>query len=124
MLRDIIESGCFNVVKLTHIFRQAAQSDIIVNAHKINEGERVDLTKRSKDFLFIRRENPDAVISAAITLIQQKLPGYVHAQPGDIQVMTPMRKGALGVERLNQILQNYLNPPDPSKKEKESVRPE
>lgn len=120
VLRDIIESGCFNVVKLTHIFRQAAQSDIIVNAHKINEGERVDLTKRSKDFLFIRRENPDAVISAAITLIQQKLPGYVHAQPGDIQVMTPMRKGALGVERLNQILQNYLNPPDPSKKEKES----
>ena len=120
VLRDIIESGCFNVVKLTHIFRQAAQSDIIVNAHKINEGERVDLTKRSKDFLFIRRENPEAVISAAITLIQQKLPGYVHAQPGDIQVMTPMRKGALGVERLNQILQNYLNPPDPSKKEKES----
>ena len=120
VLKDIIGSGCFNVVKLTHIFRQAAQSDIIVNAHKINEGERVDLTKRSKDFLFIRRENPDAVISAAITLIQQKLPGYVHAQPGDIQVMTPMRKGALGVERLNQILQNYLNPPDPSKKEKES----
>ena len=118
VLRDIIESGCFNVVKLTHIFRQAAQSDIIVNAHKINEGERVDLTKRSKDFLFIRRENPDAVISAAITLIQQKLPGYVHAQPGDIQVMTPMRKGALGVERLNQILQNYLNPPDPSKRER------
>ena len=120
VLRDIIDSGCFNVVKLTHIFRQAAQSDIIVNAHKINEGERVDLAKRSRDFLFIRRENPDAVISAAITLIQQKLPDYVHAQPGDIQVMTPMRKGALGVERLNQILQNYLNPPDPSKKEKES----
>ena len=66
VLRDIIESGCFNVVKLTHIFRQAAQSDIIVNAHKINEGERVDLTKRSKDFLFIRRENPDAVISAPL----------------------------------------------------------
>ena len=120
VLRDIIDSGCFNVVKLTHIFRQAAQSDIIVNAHKINEGERVDLAKRSRDFLFIRRENPDAVISAAITLIQQKLPDYVHAQPGDIQVMTPMRKGALGVERLNQILQNYLNPPDPSKKEKEA----
>ncbi len=74
VLRDIIDSGCFNVVKLTHIFRQAAQSDIIVNAHKINEGERVDLAKRSRDFLFIRRENPDAVISAAITLIQQKLP--------------------------------------------------
>ena len=121
VLRDIIESNCFNVVKLTHIFRQAAQSDIIVNAHKINAGEAVDLSKRSRDFLFIRRDTPDAVISAAITLIQQKLPGYVHAQPNDIQVMTPMRKGPLGVERLNQILQNYLNPPDKSKKEKEAA---
>ena len=120
VLRDIIDSGCFNVVKLTNIFRQAAQSDIVVNAHKINSGERVDLAKRSNDFLFIRRDNPDAVISAAITLIRQKLPGYVHAQPFDIQVMTPMRKGALGVERLNQILQNHLNPPDKSKKEKEA----
>ena len=119
VLRDIIESGRFNVVKLTHIFRQAAQSDIVVNAHKINAGEPVDLAKRSQDFLFIRRDNPDAVISAAITLIQKKLPDYVHAGAFDIQVMTPMRKGALGVERLNQILQNYLNPPDKSKKEKE-----
>ena len=111
VLRDIIESGSFNVVKLTHIFRQAAQSDIVVNAHKINAGEPVDLAKRSQDFLFIRRDNPDAVISAAITLIQKKLPDYVHANAFDIQVMTPMRKGALGVERLNQIMQNYLNPP-------------
>lgn len=99
------------MVKLTHIFRQAAQSDIVVNAHKINAGEPVDLAKRSQDFLFIRRDNPDAVISAAITLIQKKLPDYVHANAFDIQVMTPMRKGALGVERLNQIMQNYLNPP-------------
>ena len=120
VLRDIIESGSFNVVKLTHIFRQAAQSDIVVNAHKINAGEPVDLAKRSQDFLFIRRDNPDAVISAVITLIQKKLPDYVHANAFDIQVMTPMRKGALGVERLNQIMQNYLNPPDKSKKEKES----
>lgn len=120
VLRDIIDSGCFNVVKLTNIFRQAAQSDIVVNAHKINAGERVDLGRRSNDFLFIKRDNPDAVIGAAITLIQQKLPGYVHAQPFDIQVMTPMRKGALGVERLNQILQAHLNPPDKSKKEKEA----
>lgn len=120
VLRDVIDSGCFNVVKLNHIFRQAAQSDIIVNAHKINAGEAVDLAKRSNDFLFIRRDNPEAIISASVTLIQQKLPGYVHAQPLEIQVMTPMRKGALGVERLNQILQSCLNPPDKSKKEKES----
>ena len=120
VLRDMIDSQCFNMVKLTRIFRQAAQSDIIVNAHRINEGQPVDLAKRSNDFLFIRRENPDAIISAMVTLIQKKLPGYVKAQPYDIQVMTPMRKGALGVERLNQILQSFLNPPDKTKTEKES----
>lgn len=87
--------------------------------HKINEGERVDLAKRSRDFLFIRRENPDAIISAMLTLITQKLPGYVNAKPFDIQIMTPMRKGALGVERLNTILQSFLNPPDKAKPEKE-----
>ena len=119
MLRDLIDSGCFNVVKLTRIFRQAAKSDIIVNAHRINDGLPVDLGKRSLDFLFIRRENPDQIISAMITLVQKKLPGYVHADPFDIQVMTPMRKGALGVERLNQIFQNYLNPPSPDKAQKE-----
>ncbi|MCD7906967.1 MAG: AAA family ATPase [Clostridium sp.] len=120
VLRDMIDSQCFNMVKLTRIFRQAAQSDIIVNAHRINEGQPVDLAKRSNDFLFIRREKPDAIIGAIVTLIQKKLPGYVHAQPYDIQVMTPMRKGALGVERLNQILQSFLNPPDKTKTEKES----
>ncbi len=120
VLRDIIDSGCFNVVKLTRIFRQAAQSDIIVNAHKINEGQPVDLAKRSRDFLFIRQSSPDQVVDTCLTLIRKKLPGYVHAQPYDIQVMTPMRKGALGVERLNQILQASLNPPSPSKKEREA----
>jgi len=119
VLKDMIASECFNVVKLTHIFRQAAESDIIVNAHKINAGERVDLAKRSKDFLFIRREQPDMIINAMITLMTQKLPGYVHAEPLDIQIMTPMRKGALGVERLNTILQSFLNPPDKKKPEKE-----
>ena len=119
VLKDMIASEQFNVVKLTHIFRQAAESDIIVNAHKINEGGRVDLAKRSRDFLFIRRENPDAIISAMLTLITQKLPGYVNAKPFDIQIMTPMRKGALGVERLNTILQSFLNPPDKAKPEKE-----
>lgn len=120
VLRDIIDSGCFNVVKLANIFRQAAQSDIVVNAHKINSGEAVDLGKRSNDFLFIKRDSPDAVIGAVITLLRQKLPDYVKTQPFDIQVMTPMRKGALGVERLNQILQSSLNPPHKDKKEKEA----
>ncbi len=120
VLKDMIHSGRFNVVMLTHIFRQAAESDIIVNAHRINEGQPVDLARRSRDFLFIRRDSPDAIISAMITLMTRKLPDYVHAEPFDIQIMTPMRKGALGVERLNTILQSVLNPPDRAKPEKES----
>ena len=119
VLRDLIASGVFDVVQLTRIFRQAAESDIIVNAHRINDGERIPLGKRSKDFLFIRREQPDAIISAMLTLVREKLPNYVHADMFDIQIMTPMRKGALGVERLNTILQSFLNPKDPSKPEKE-----
>ncbi len=119
VLRDLIASGAFDVVQLTRIFRQAAESDIIVNAHRINDGERIPLGKRSKDFFFIRREQPDAIISAMLTLVREKLPNYVHADMFDIQIMTPMRKGALGVERLNTILQSFLNPKDPSKPEKE-----
>ena len=119
VLRDLIASGAFDVVQLTRIFRQAAESDIIVNAHRINDGERIPLGKRSKDFLFIRREQPDAIIGAMLTLVREKLPNYVHADMFDIQIMTPMRKGALGVERLNTILQSFLNPKDPAKPEKE-----
>ncbi|MCI8960469.1 MAG: ATP-dependent RecD-like DNA helicase [Lachnospiraceae bacterium] len=120
VLRDMIGSGCFHVVRLTRIFRQAAESDIIVNAHRINDGDEIPLDRKSNDFLFIRREQPDAMISAMITLVREKLPKYVEAEPFDIQVMTPMRRGAVGVERLNTILQEYLNPRDPSKAEKES----
>lgn len=121
VLRDMIDSGSFNVVMLTKIFRQATQSDIVVNAHKINRGEQVPLGKKSSDFLFIKREDPNAIINAMITLVQDKLPGYVHAKTYDIQIMTPMRKGAIGVERLNTILQEYLNPPGDGKAEKETA---
>lgn len=78
VLRDIIESECFHVVKLTRIFRQAAQSDIIVNAHRINAGERIPIGKSSRDFLFIKRDDPNAIINAMITLVREKLPNYVH----------------------------------------------
>ena len=119
VLRDIIRSGLFPVVELKKIFRQASESDIVVHAHKINRGEQVVLDNKSRDFFFLKRDNADIIIRVVIALIQDKLPGYVEAKPFDIQVLTPMRKGLLGVERLNQILQRYLNPPDPSKKEKE-----
>lgn len=119
VLKDIIDSQCFSVVMLTKIFRQAEESDIIVNAHKINRGEEVSLDNKSRDFFFLKRQDADVIISVVIALIRNKLPKYVDAAPYDIQVLTPMRKGLLGVERLNGILQEYLNPPEPGKSEKE-----
>lgn len=119
VLKDIIESGSFNVVRLTKIFRQATLSDIVVNAHKINEGKEVSLDNKSRDFFFLKRYDAEKVINVTMQLVGEKLPGYVDATPFDIQVLTPMRKGLLGVERLNKILQNYLNPGDRTKREKE-----
>ena len=118
VLRDIIHSGCFPVVELTKIFRQASESDIVVNAHKINRGEQVQISNKSRDFFFLKRYDADIIIRVVIALIQEKLPHYVDAKPFEIQVLTPMRKGLLGVERLNQILQRFLNPPEESKPEK------
>ncbi|HIV34190.1 MAG TPA: ATP-dependent RecD-like DNA helicase [Candidatus Blautia intestinigallinarum] len=120
VLRDIIHSHAFPVVELNKIFRQASQSDIVVNAHKINAGQEVVLDNKSRDFFFLKRYNADIIVRVLIALIQEKLPPYVQAEPTEIQVLTPMRKGLLGVERLNQILQHYLNPPSPEKKEKET----
>ena len=119
VLKDIIDSHACNVVRLNRIFRQASESDIIVNAHKINRGEEVVLDNKSRDFFFLKRYDANVIISICIQLIRQKLPKYVNASPSDIQVLTPMRKGLLGVERLNTILQQYLNPPDPKKAERE-----
>ena len=119
VLKDIIQSEAFNMVMLTKIFRQASTSDIIVNAHKINRGEEVSLDNKSMDFFFLKRYEADIIINVVLQLVKQKLPKFVDATPYDIQVLTPMRKGLLGVERLNGILQHYLNPPDKSKREKE-----
>ena len=119
VLKDIITSECFQVVTLTRIFRQAGESDIVVNAHRINAGEPVVLDNKSRDFFFLRRQDADTIIGVAIMLIQKKLPLYVGVRPDEIQVMTPTRKGLLGVERLNTILQRYLNPQDQKKAEQE-----
>ena len=119
VLRDIIASGAFPCVRLTRIFRQAESSDIVMNAHRINRGEQIRLDNRSRDFFFLERSDPNVIISGIIELVRDKLPGYVHADPYEIQVLAPMKKGALGVERLNTILQRYLNPPSPDKAEKE-----
>lgn len=119
VLKDIIDSNEFHTVKLTKIFRQASTSDIIVSAHKINRGEPVSLDNKSMDFFFLKRYEADKIINVTLQLIKQKLPKFVGASEYDIQVLTPMRKGLLGVERLNGILQMYLNPADKRKREKE-----
>ena len=118
VLGDMLKSGAFPSIRLSRIFRQAASSDIIVNAHKINSGQQIVLGNKSQDFFFLRRSDPNLIISNIIELVRDKLPGYVDAKPFDIQVLAPMRKGALGVERLNRILQEYLNPPSEDKAER------
>lgn len=118
VLEDIIRSGKFPVVQLNKIFRQASESAIVVNAHKINRGEKVDLKEKTKDFLFLNYIDTNEIISIIRWLVQEKLPGYVEADVFDVQVLAPMRKGPLGVENLNKILQRYLNPPEEKKKER------
>ncbi len=117
ILKDIIQSKTFPMVVLQKIFRQAGESDIVVNAHRINLGEQIRLDNKSRDFFLLERNDVNVIYKHMIQLIQEKLPPYVNATPYDIQVLTPMRKGTLGVETLNSILQRYLNPPDAQKRE-------
>lgn len=119
VLKDLIASHQFNVVMLTKIFRQASESDIIVNAHKINDGQPIQIDNKSKDFFMLRRGEPAVITNVIVQLIHSNLAKYVNASQYDIQVLTPMRKGELGVEKLNQVLQASLNPKDEKKKEKE-----
>lgn len=119
VLRDIIASEKFKTVCLTKIFRQAAQSNIVVNAHKINRGEEIDLEKKNRDFFLMERDNANDIATVVVALIRDYLPKNLKVNSSEIQVLTPMRKGDLGVERMNSVLQTYLNPPAPNKKEKE-----
>ena len=117
ILKDLIMSRRFPVVILQKIFRQAGESDIVVNAHRINHGEDIALNNKSRDFFFLERNDVNVIYKHMIQLIKDMLPKYVKAEVFEIQVLTPMRKGNLGVEALNKILQQYLNPPSPDKKE-------
>ena len=119
VLKDIISSEKFNVVRLSEIFRQAAESDITVPAPKINAGQSIRLDNRSKDFFMLSMSSSLQIQRALVSLIAEKLPPYVDATKYDIQVLTPSRKGELGVENLNKILQQYINPPAPNKREKQ-----
>ncbi|SKB85974.1 exodeoxyribonuclease V alpha subunit [Lachnospiraceae bacterium] len=120
VLKDIISSGCFKAVSLNRVFRQAEQSDIVMNAHTVLSGQVPAMDNKSKDFFFLNRNDPDQIMEGIVYLVSKKLPPYVQAAPSEIQVLTPMRKGVLGVENLNRRLQNALNPASPEKAEVES----
>ncbi|MBP5410835.1 MAG: AAA family ATPase, partial [Lachnospiraceae bacterium] len=120
VLRDIMESNAFSVVRLERIFRQAEASDIVMNAHRINRGEYPDINRKSKDFFFMQRMNARVIRELLVQLVKEKLPPYVGVTPMDIQVLTPMRKGELGVEGLNVLLQEALNPPEDGKAQYEA----
>lgn len=117
VLKDVLTSNQFTSVTLTKIFRQAQESDIVMNAHRIHKGEHMELDNKSKDFFFLKRNDADTIINVMLTLVKDKMPKYVDASISDIQVLTPTRKGLIGVERLNGILQQYLNPPSNKKNE-------
>ena len=117
VLKDLIDSGRFSTIYLKKIFRQAEESDIVMNAHRIHDGQAPVLDNKSKDFFFLERNDPAVIYKHMVQLIRDKLPSYVDAGPFDIQVLTPMKKGALGAQQLNLILQEYLNPPEDGKKE-------
>ncbi len=117
VLKDIISSGCFEVSGLKKIYRQSEASAIVRNAHEVIEGRHIDLKKKSEDFFLIDQNTAERVIQGIIYLAGKKLPGHLSCSPLDIQVMTPMRKGVLGVENLNVRLQEAMNPPDRTKRE-------
>lgn len=120
VLKDLINSSLIKVVVLKEIFRQGAESLIITNAHRINNGEMPFLNQKNKDFYFIRNENMDSILNTVVDLANRRLPNFNKEwdKKKDIQVLSPMKKGTLGVINLNEKLQEILNPPSNSKKEK------
>lgn len=118
-LNDMLRSGALPVVRLTEIFRQAQQSLIVMNAHRVNHGELPELKNISNDFFFMRRPNEETVLSLIRDLVTSRLPKNMGIPADQIQVLSPTRKGAIGTGKLNKLLQASLNPPSPQKKEKQ-----
>lgn len=120
ILHDLIESGKTKVVRLDKIFRQASQSSIIINAHKINNGEQFDLNSKSDDFFFIYKPDSNSIINTIIEMVANRIPRKLNSNDiSEIQVLTPMKRGELGTINLNKILQEKLNPSSMLKNEKE-----
>ena len=123
VLKDIIDSKVIKTVRLIEIFRQARESMIVVNAHKINNGEPLFLNVKNKDFFFLRKNTNEEILNEIVGLVSERLPNfYKFDKLKDIQVLTSMRKGDLGVNNLNIELQKYLNPPNKYKQEEEFAK--
>ncbi len=118
LFSDLITSGAVKTICLTEIFRQAQQSLIVMNAHAVNRGELPVLTVKDRDFFFMKRRTPEAVVQTIAELCSRRLPQNMGIRPEDIQVISPTRKGETGTVNLNRVLQAALNPPAPAKKEK------
>ena len=117
VLQDLIDSRAFHTIMLRHVFRQASRSDIVMNAHRILEGQSLPMDNKSRDFFFLERDQVPVIYKHTVQLIREMLPKYVGCRPKEIQVLTPMRRGSLGVERLNEVLQSVLNPPARGRRE-------
>ncbi|MCQ2506575.1 MAG: ATP-dependent RecD-like DNA helicase [Lachnospiraceae bacterium] len=112
VLKDVIASGEFHIVELDRIFRQSEESNIIVNAHKIKNGEDILISnKESKDFFVLQRSDSAQVRKEILSMAGVRLCNYLGIKPLDIQILSPMKKGEIGVEALNVMLQEQLNPP-------------
>lgn len=119
VLSDLINSGIIKTVALTEIFRQAQESMIVTNAHRINTGQMPLVNEKDKDFYFIKQKTPNGVIDTIVNLCKERLPNYYKFDSlKDIQVLSPMKNSPTGVLNLNQCLQHALNPPEKSKPEK------
>ena len=111
VLRDLIDSGCIPVVRLTRIFRQAQSSRIVMNAHRINQGVYPDVSNgKDTDFFFMNNEDPETVVATIVDLVKNRLPNAYHESISNIQVLSPMHRGVVGSERLNTELQKAINP--------------
>lgn len=119
VLKDMLDSGVCPNVELKYIFRQSNESHIVTYAHMINNGEQIDFTTKYEDFFLLKRDNYEEIRQALLYLICEKLPKHFNTSPMQIQVLTPMKKGALGVWELNRILQECINPPSDKKVELE-----
>ena len=119
VLKDMLDSGVCPNVELKYIFRQSNESHIVTYAHMINNGEQIDFTIKYEDFFLLKRDNYEEIRQALLYLICEKLPKHFNTSPMQIQVLTPMKKGALGVWELNRILQECINPPSDKKVELE-----